>query len=144
VVFVAGVGDGFEELLVAVGSADVFWWSGSLTGQAAGVVGGGLDGHDVLDFDPVGPVVAEVVDVLEPAAHGRHLREPGLTLVARWVAPAFAVVNAVADTANRELVQVAVHPAERLLDRSVQVSQAGPAGNQEPAPHRRADRSEPP
>ena len=82
--FVDGIGEGFEELLVAPGAADVLGRTGTggLEEPWVDHAGGGI--VDPLDPDAVVPVIAEVIDILDRSDAG--LRGPANF---RSQAPAF-------------------------------------------------------
>ena len=93
---------------------------GAPTGRAPRVRYGGIERHDLLDFDPVPPVVAEVVGVPQHGPLGaQDLAEVGLLLVGEGRRPETAAVGefGIAPLAPAfivETMQVIALPAERL------------------------------
>jgi len=93
--------------------------------------------ENLLELDPVTPVVTEVVDVEERRAWSGDVPQPGTPLVYGWVAPAVAVVvGPVPRAVGLELMKVAVPPAEGGLQDLVEVGHPDVLGDEEPAPHR--------
>src|ERR1700730_15115071 len=123
-----GVGNDVEEVGVAVDAADILGRPGAGTVDAAGGARLRVEGEDSLEFDDVLPVVAEVVDIekteVVPAveveeAHGALIEVAGVALE-------FRLANlgvAVGQTADPELVKVAVPPPEGGLDDTVELAE---------------------
>ena len=92
VLLVVRIGEGFEELLVARGTANVLWRAGPCGLQKPWVnhARGGL--VDPLDPDAVVPVITEVVDILDRPGTGILddllqrclLRKPAARAVLSW------------------------------------------------------------
>ena len=103
----------------------------------------GVEWHDLLDFDPVPPVVAEVVDVPQRGPLGaQDPAEVGLLLVGDGRLPETAAAGGfgiapLAAALVVETMKVIALPAERRLDDVVQEPQARGGRNLEPPPQRR-------
>jgi len=93
--------------------------------------------ENLLELDPVTPVVTEVVDVGERRAWFGDRPQAGAPLVLGRVAPAVVVVGPVAHAVGFELMQVAVPPAEGCLQDLMELGQPDVVGDDEPSPHRR-------
>ena len=72
----------------------------------------GIAWQFLLDLDPVFPVIAEVVDVLERTHAAQGGFELDSCLRANWLPIEFGVGNAEALATKVELVQVVIAPAE--------------------------------
>lgn len=130
------VEDGLEEVGVARRTAHVFGRCAVSASEAQGA--GRQDGIRrvaLLHLDPVFPVIAEVVEVLERL----HARERGLELDALlgtgWVAPVeLRVGDAVALADDLEFVQMPAVPADDALDDVMKPAESDRLGDDDPAP----------
>lgn len=60
-----GVRNGFAELLIAPGTADILWRTPSDNLEKEWIVEAGSRWKDLFDFHGVRPTVAEVIEILE-------------------------------------------------------------------------------
>ena len=126
VLLVSGIENDLQELLIPVDTTHVFRWTAALTAQADRMLGriGGC--QDLLQYNLVTPIVAEVVLVDHAVAflleHACQLRLAFVDqiefvkLIPLRDAPVLAVLL--------ELVEMAVGPAHDRLDRTVETAQS--------------------
>src|SRR5882757_10178981 len=136
-----GMGDQVDDLFQSPDPPDVIRRGrGASAARAPRIRHVGIERHDLLDFDPVSPVVAEVVDVRENGPLGaQDLAKISLFLVGEGSRQVTSAVRAVrltplASAFVLEAMQVKALPAERLLDDGVQEPEARRRRNLDPPP----------
>jgi hypothetical protein len=102
VVFMGRIEDGFKELLVAICAANILWWASTITAKANGMIRCALDRQNLLQYDLMPPVIAEIVDVdhcialqLQCLVEWRSALVDDVEfseLVIPWIAPDLAVL----------------------------------------------------
>src|SRR6266404_1454225 len=137
----AQIADGVQEFRIPVRAADILGRAGTRARDAARVAPA-VSREDVLDFESVVPVVAEVVEVAHrlrtvcQVARDRDFPSGERRPLVRE----FLVGDPDALAAQRlridddELVQVAVRPAHRVLDGDVEIPEGVGLRHQEAAP----------
>ena len=138
VLFVLRVPDGFEKIGIAVDSAAVFGRAGARAVKAARVTSLGIGRKNFFKHDLMLPAVAKVilVNYFSPR-HGEDLIEPHFPFVP-CLGEIIGVRNAVIDSPDDELVQVAVEPAHDLLNDPVELGKRDIAPDLKPPPDRGA------
>ena len=131
---VGGVGQCFEEIGIATGSAAVFGWAGVRSVEANRELECRTDRIGSLHEYFVLPGVAEVILVAEPVVLLRDVGELELDFMQFFVRPVVEV-RAVYSFTDPELVEVAVRPAHRLLDNQVEPVEANRARDKYPPPY---------
>src|ERR1022692_552831 len=135
----AWIGQDFEELRVSVRTADILRWAGIFSGDAGDRGCRGSLQMPIFDDRDVMPVVAEVVDVVEAARlESERIEKDDLRLVdvPKFLGP-IGIRIGILDATDDELVQVTVGPAERGLDRPIELRQLDGLGNDQATPDRR-------
>ena len=135
--FVLGIGEGLDQVCVAVCSATVLGRNGAPAFDAVGsALGRGFDG---LDEHVMLPSVAKVVLVNEFGYGDGDLFESRLALALHPRPTDVGTGHAEDLPSNDELMQVRVGPAEGDLKHAVQVSERRLAGHIHGSPDRRTD-----
>jgi hypothetical protein len=117
-----------EQFCVAMDPPAVLGWAGAPTRRAAGIRLAGDGCHDLLDPDLVLPVVAEVVEVGEsvPPAEPEALERDAARIQRGLVEDVVVgMARRVPAPIDRELVEVGVRPAHRVLEHEVERVQGG-------------------
>src|SRR5579862_106094 len=136
-------GQASEEVLVATGSAAVFWRACSCAGLDIRGTVRFVDLLCLLDANDMYPAVAEVVLVLEGQAYFEHSVEADSSLVDdRQVVGIIVTRNAVTDPSNGEVVQMGISPTHRCLGDVMQLQQVHVSFNPHLPPDQRLDSSE--
>src|SRR5689334_5225933 len=121
--FVVCVLESFEQFGVAPGAAAVFGRTATADFEEARVEHTGFGVDEPLDFDPVLPAVAEVVEIDEPLRPDvfENVGEASLAGIEEVAGPVFfGIGGAPADIAGTQLIEMAVGPSHGGLDGQVQ------------------------
>jgi hypothetical protein len=136
----------FEKLEIARGAPAVFRRARACTRYAAGQPLALGDGEHLFDHHVVQPIIAEVVEVVEAATLVEmKVTKPCFLDIARLVVfveglPCFEISESL--TVNFELIEVAVGPAHRSLDRVVELCERSRLTDEEDSPDCRLDLSQ--
>jgi hypothetical protein len=118
---VIGIPDGFQELGITPGTADIFGWTTSGSFDQARIDDAWLRIDQALDLDRVLPAVTEVIKIFQGLCADifEHVNEAGFGGIERPVAPV-GIGNPPSNIFGANLLEVRVGPAHRRLDRKMQ------------------------
>lgn len=134
--------DGQQEISVPARATAVLRRTGACASRADQEILVGARVPDLLDFDRVVPPVPEVVLVRKGISLGHDLLEVEAAFVSVVGKVEINARGPVAPTVDKELVEMAVRPTERILDYVMEPKQRDMTRNENSTPDRRVDVSQ--
>lgn len=138
VLLVGGIGNGLKDPVIAAGAATILRRAGPGAIDQAWIGPVGVGGKNLLYLHRVLPEIPKIISVGKALSGAHQAAERGRALVQGRI-PAVAVVGAVPQATNVEVVQVVVPPPEGRLNHGVQLGEGRLARDLQPAPDRRFD-----